>query len=372
MPRTIPAPASPVTTEIVSDADEAVTQAIALAQSLGYELPGGTLDANQIQRDIASNMRRSVEAVLEIGKGLLVLKAACPHGEFMRRLEALCFDQRAANRFMQSAVKFSKWSTSTTLLPKIDTTSKLIELLVLDDEELAELAETGFTGELALDEIAKMGVRELRNALRESRAEKEAAEAVSAKNMKRAQQLETALEKANRAPQEQISVEEAEKAREEGRRRAEIQAKREAAVAAIKTLEEAATHLEVALKTYFDLYPPECPAHRAVLNVSSRQICRARNKIDDMMEQKWDGWVAVAHRENDEPQEYEGEWQRQLAAKGTPKPLFAEAGNDQRTLDQITLLTKSTAESTADGDVIDVEPDAVEYDGDDDESDTAE
>ena len=42
-----------------------------------------------IQRDISANMRRSVEACLEVGRGLAVLKAACGHGNFVARLDVL-------------------------------------------------------------------------------------------------------------------------------------------------------------------------------------------------------------------------------------------------------------------------------------------
>jgi len=73
---------------------------------------------------------------------------------------------------MASAVKFSNTTTSS-LLKAIGTESKLFEMLVLDDEQIEELELTGQTGELKLDDIAAMSVKELRAALREERAEKE-------------------------------------------------------------------------------------------------------------------------------------------------------------------------------------------------------
>ncbi len=57
---------------------EASVRAIAI--QLGYQLPADCTDPDLIQRDIAANMRRSVEACLEVGRGLQVLKAACPTG----------------------------------------------------------------------------------------------------------------------------------------------------------------------------------------------------------------------------------------------------------------------------------------------------
>lgn len=145
----------------------------AVAAQLGYQLPADCTDPDLIQRDIAANMRRSVEACLEVGRGLRVLKEACEHGQFMLRLEALGIDKYVASRFMQSAAKFSKLPSNATL-KAIGNQTKLFEMLVLDDEQIEELELTGQTGELKLDDIATMSVKELRAALRETRENAEA------------------------------------------------------------------------------------------------------------------------------------------------------------------------------------------------------
>ncbi|MDR2259554.1 MAG: hypothetical protein LBE06_01185, partial [Azoarcus sp.] len=67
---------------------EACDRSMALAVRVGYELPAGELNADLIQRDIAANMRRSVESVLDIGRGLLVLKSLCGHGDFQERISS--------------------------------------------------------------------------------------------------------------------------------------------------------------------------------------------------------------------------------------------------------------------------------------------
>jgi hypothetical protein len=182
----------------IREADSAARQA---AQAVGYLLPGDSTDPDLICRDIASNMRRSVEAVLEIGKGLIVLKAACDHGTFMERIEAMGIEPRLSQRFMQSALKFSNASTSTHLLPKIGNTSKLFELLVLDDEAIDELAETGKTGELKLDEVACMSVSELRKSLRELKAKAEAKDKVAADLSESNRQLREQLLHKQTAPE---------------------------------------------------------------------------------------------------------------------------------------------------------------------------
>jgi hypothetical protein len=156
---------------------EATVRAVAL--QIGYLLPADCIDPDLIQRDIAASMRRSVEACLEVGRGLAVLKAACEHGNFLARLDVLGVEGRVAQKFMQAAKRFSN-APSTALLKAAGGQGKLFELLVLDDEQVEELELTGQTGELKLDDIATMSVKELRAALREARADSEAKDEVLA------------------------------------------------------------------------------------------------------------------------------------------------------------------------------------------------
>lgn len=145
----------------------------AAAMQVGYLLPADCIDPDLIQRDISANMRRSVEACLEVGRGLVVLKAACEHGQFVARLDVMGIEARVAQRFMATARKFSN-AASTPLLAAAGNQTKLFELLVLDDDQVEELELTGQTGELSLDDIATMSVKELRAALREARADGQA------------------------------------------------------------------------------------------------------------------------------------------------------------------------------------------------------
>lgn len=203
-PRTITAPAEPDNLDQgalleqqhqvarLGNEQEASVRAIAI--QLGYQLPADCADPDLIQRDIAANMRRSVEACLEVGRGLQVLKAACSHGNFLPRLEALGLEPSVAQRFMTAAAKFSRF-TSLPLLKAIDGQSKLFEMLVLDDEQLEELELTGQTGELTLDDVATMSVKELRRALRDSRDSIEAKDRVLADKSAKITSLETALAK---------------------------------------------------------------------------------------------------------------------------------------------------------------------------------
>lgn len=175
--------------------EEQETRVRAVAVQLGYQLPADCTSPDLIQRDIAANMRRSVEACLEVGRGLQVLRVACEHGGFMNRLDALGIDDSVARRFMQAAAKFSALPSSSALSKAIGSQSKLIEMLVLDDGELQELELTGQTGELSLDDVATMSVKELRKALRETREDKAAQGRVLADKNARIDELATKLAK---------------------------------------------------------------------------------------------------------------------------------------------------------------------------------
>lgn len=192
------APAAP---EAAPADRQAMVRAVALR--VGYQLPMEAADADLIQRDIAANMRRSVEACLEVGRGLAVLKAACEHGQFMARLDVLGIEPRVAQRFMASAAKFSN-AASTPLLKAAGNQTKLFELLVLDDDQVDELVLTGQTGELALDDVATMSVKELRAAVREAKEERKAQEDLSAAKSKQIDKLKLQLKRIQAAPPDEV------------------------------------------------------------------------------------------------------------------------------------------------------------------------
>lgn len=172
---------------------ESAVRAVAL--KVGYQLPGDIADPDLIQRDVAINMQRGVLACLEVGRALMVLKEVCGHGNFAQRLDVMGIDTRVAQRLMASAAKFSN-AVSTPLLKAIGNQSKLFEMLVLDDEQIAEFELTGQTGELTLDDVATMSVKELRSALREARQDKQADEKLLADKSAKIDKLSRHIKKA--------------------------------------------------------------------------------------------------------------------------------------------------------------------------------
>ena len=170
-----------------------------LAQQLGYD---GACTVGALEDGIRFYQQRTAEACLELGKRLLLLKEASLHGEFMPRLELLGVDHTAAKRFMSVAAKFSKGAPAH-LLQAANNQRKLVELLVLDDSEIAELDEGATVRGISLDDVDRMSARELRAALRESKEEAVAQEALVTKLHANNDKLQRRIAKAK--PEELIA-----------------------------------------------------------------------------------------------------------------------------------------------------------------------
>lgn len=136
-----------------------------LATQLGYQ---GALTVGAIEDEIRFYQQRTVEACMELGKRLLILKEMTPHGEFNKRMEMLNFTPRMAQKFMSAVLKFSK-TNSNSLLQKAGNQTKLLELLALDDDDIDVIEQGGSIGDVSLDTIETMSVRELKKALREAK-----------------------------------------------------------------------------------------------------------------------------------------------------------------------------------------------------------
>lgn len=168
----------------------AITQhRVAIMEQFGEGLP---YDRNRIVHEARFYMAQSAEAMLEAGKRLVILKENEPHGEFINILESeLNIEARVARRMMQASLKFLG---STSEAPKRSALSvlgktKLYELMVLDDEELDDLADGGTVAGATLDDIDRMTSRELRKALRESKEDLAASRKLNAEKSQEINEL---------------------------------------------------------------------------------------------------------------------------------------------------------------------------------------
>ena len=138
----------------------------ALAAELNYQ---GSTDLAVLENSARDAIRRIGMAVFELGGYLLLLKEGCNHGDFIPTLERLGINHPSAKKYMAITRRFANGSTSIHL-EKLGF-SKMAELLPLDDSQIDDLVDEGQTGELALDDVARMSVKQLREAVRKERAE---------------------------------------------------------------------------------------------------------------------------------------------------------------------------------------------------------
>lgn len=164
------------------------TKIAALARELRYE---GSTDPDVLENSARDALRRLGMTIFELGAYLLLLKEACKHGHFLPTLERLGIGADAAQRYMAVTRRFANTASGRHL--ENAGIKKLVELLPLDDEQLEELTGLGQTGELSLDDVATMSVKELRAAVRQSRQDANFAGEQLQKERQRADQAEKKL-----------------------------------------------------------------------------------------------------------------------------------------------------------------------------------
>ena len=184
--------------QLVTLQDNAIVQHEAelnqLAHSLGYQ---GSLTVGGLEDEIRFYQRRSVEALLECGKRLVLLKKITAHGEFEDRVEMLGFSVRTARRFMQAAAKITKSANLAVLSTQVKSASAFLELVTHDDDaDLERLAE--------LDDIDRMSASQLRDALREIKEEAKAKDQLQEDKNKRIDKLHAAQQRIQSAPPDEV------------------------------------------------------------------------------------------------------------------------------------------------------------------------
>ena len=162
-------------------------QVTELATQLGYD---GSLTVGALEDEIRFYQRRTVEALLETGKRLLLLQELSPRGEFDQRVELLGFSRRSAYRFMQAATKTAKSANLALLSTHVKSASAFLELVTHDDDTLKSIAE--------LDDIDRMSASELREALREAQQTAETHGQLIAKKDAKLNELDAKLTKHKR------------------------------------------------------------------------------------------------------------------------------------------------------------------------------
>lgn len=154
------------------------------------------------ENEIRNEMRRGCEAFLRAGRLLTVARECTTHGEWEGMLNRLGLDRSQSARMIEAARRMANVATSQHLLAATKSQSKLIELLSLPEGQFQELADTGETGGLTTDDVAKMGVRELRAAIRELREQISVKDERASARERAVETLQHELRKARRQWQE--------------------------------------------------------------------------------------------------------------------------------------------------------------------------
>lgn len=169
---------------------EASANAKAMAAQMGYE---GPLTVGALEDEIRFYQRRTVEAILETGKRLLMLREVLPpgnsqigkNGEFEARLEFLGFSKSTAYRFMQAAAKTAKSLNLSILSTQVKSASAFLELITHDDDVLESLKD--------MDDIDRMSASQLRSTLRQAKEDNKFMAEKRDKESQRADKAEKAL-----------------------------------------------------------------------------------------------------------------------------------------------------------------------------------
>ncbi len=142
-------------------------------------------------------VRQTMEGMFELGRALIIIKEHTPHGRFAEIAEQeFGLGRRESQRLMNATLRFMdpKMKQAQPQLMKLGK-SKMLELLVEDDDTLLEFAEGGEINGNTLDDVDRMTVKELRVALRESRETAEAKDKVIADKNKKVDELAEKLAK---------------------------------------------------------------------------------------------------------------------------------------------------------------------------------
>lgn len=165
-----------------------------VAEMMGYDL---AYNRDRVVQEARFYMGASAEAMLEAGKRLILLKENEPHGDFIEIVEEkLGMAARTARLMMQAAVRYMSpaLGSNRQALAVLGKT-KMFELMVLGDDEIAELAEGGTVAGMQLDDIERMTSRELKAAIRDLREDSTAKDSILAAKSKKIDSLETALQR---------------------------------------------------------------------------------------------------------------------------------------------------------------------------------
>jgi hypothetical protein len=166
---------------------EKMQESIEIAEKLYSD--GMPYELERVENEIRFFQEQAGTALLEMGKRFIRIKAHEGYGKFIESLNRLGMAPRSAQYAMLAAHKFSNTPTLAHL-----ESSKIKALTVLDDDEIYALKNGGEAAGMTLDDIGRMSVRELREALRTEREKVKKQKATQEKAIKQKEEKLNELE----------------------------------------------------------------------------------------------------------------------------------------------------------------------------------
>lgn len=119
-----------------------------------------------IEQECRQFIQQTALTCIELGKRLCFLKSLVAHGEWLSTLERIGIARRPAQSMMRAAICFLSNASGLRIVEAAKSKSKLLELLVLDDEEVEVMALGGEVRGITIDALPGMTVANLRETLK--------------------------------------------------------------------------------------------------------------------------------------------------------------------------------------------------------------
>jgi hypothetical protein len=198
-----PTPTTPVLDLQINDAALSadvhalnVLSADAIAVIRDYNLQSA--NPHVLVTEIQGYQQTAIECLFQVGARLLLLRQLLQHGEWVKTLESIGMEERMARRIAQATVKYRAGNK-----PRSDKLlglgkTKLLEIMVLDDDDIDVLEQGGQVGQMSLDKIDTSSCSELRAMVREYIQENNAQKALVAAKDQKINDQSLKLEKARK------------------------------------------------------------------------------------------------------------------------------------------------------------------------------
>ena len=145
------------------DADAAdIDNRLSLRRVSGYPAPAWDQGGREVRADRIHQRLNNVEmSFIELGRELAGAKADCPHGEWVAFLE----DFGISRSMCSLAIRWAERATSDKRLQLVGP-AKAKALMAMSEGDFQALIEDGQRGDVKLDDIERLTVRELRDKVR--------------------------------------------------------------------------------------------------------------------------------------------------------------------------------------------------------------